>query len=79
MDFKRRDVAIMKNFYSIDWNEKENTWNVVTELIRKDYIFKGLADPNFAQKIADALNEAYNQGIIDKEEEFQQKIKSIFF
>lgn len=69
---------MLEKIYSLEWNKKDNTWNVLIEEIRKDYIIKGLTDPKLAEQIVDALNNAYRQGTIDEQEKYQGKIKRIF-
>jgi hypothetical protein len=65
--------------YEIKWNIIEKNWDIVAG--RKE-ILKGIADRKFAEKAAEELIKAYNQGSADREnidKKIDEAIKDIFF
>ncbi|WP_053375413.1 hypothetical protein [Paenibacillus sp. FJAT-27812] len=65
--------------YEIKQNMIERNWDIVAG--RKE-ILKGMADQKFAEKVAEELNKAYEQGSADREnidKKIDDVIKNIFF
>ncbi|MGG1638455.1 hypothetical protein [Paenibacillus sp. NRS-1760] len=65
--------------YEVRLNAIEQKWDIVAG--RKE-IIKGMTDIFFAEKIAEELNKAYDQGSADREnvdKKINDSIKNLFF
>jgi hypothetical protein len=70
---------MFRKYYAVEWNEKEDTWDVIVVGMRSNPIVTGIKDADFAEKVADELTGAYNLGVSDKERDFKEKINNMFF